>query len=65
MNLTKTQLVHKICPYLKGSLECNQCPEYHTDIDGDEVQLMCYALAEEVVNIVQTGNPFGREEVND
>ena len=63
--MTKTQLVHKICPYLRESLDCKQCPEYDTDLYGDQVQFGCYLMAEEVVNIVQTGNPFGREEIND
>ena len=57
------QMVWRICPYLRPSGDdCLKCPRWTFDPAHDWVQRGCFALANEVVNIAQTGNPWRRAD---
>ena len=57
-------IVHAICPYLRNLEDCKGCPEWLDDERHGQVQRGCYALAEEVMNICQTGHPHRKGEVS-
>jgi hypothetical protein len=56
------ELIWRICPYLRLRTDepCHRCPRWEKDRDHDWVQRGCFALAQEVVNICQTGNAWRR-----
>ena len=50
--------VGKVCPYLKvGKYDqpCQKCPEWEDEPTYGKVQRGCYALAEEVCQLVRAG----------
>lgn len=53
----KDAIVHAICSYLRDLKPCKNCPEWTEDPDYGPVAPGCYVLAEEVMNICQTGHP--------
>jgi hypothetical protein len=62
---TDDELIWLVCPYLRQSQPgldfesgCLHCPEWEEDERYGKVQRMCYGRAREVVNIVQTGDPW-------
>lgn len=61
------KLVWAICPYLRNMKDCRGCPEWEDDPDHGPVKRMCRGIAQEVVNICQTGDPWRRmrEESSD
>lgn len=54
----KDAVVHAICPYLHNFKDCKKCPEWETDEKHGPWKRGCYHMAEEVINICQTGNPW-------
>ena len=56
------QLTWLVCPYLIGSSgqACQKCPRFEKHLKYGQTVRECRMMAEEVVNIVQTGNPWGR-----
>lgn len=53
----KDAIVHAICRYLRALKDCEFCPEWEADPNYGQVSRGCYQLAEEVMNICQTGHP--------
>lgn len=56
----KDAIVHAICPYLRDLKDCKFCPEWTTDHPfktGEPLKSGCYMVAEEAMNICQTGHP--------
>lgn len=60
-------LVWLVCRYMPGrdDLVCDRCPAWEEHPKHGRCKRGCRAMAEEVVNIVQTGNPWRKppEEV--
>lgn len=54
----KLEDVWATCPYLRGLEECKRCPRTETVNDHENCTRACFALAQEVVNIAQTGNAW-------
>ena len=52
------KLAWAICPYLRDHQSCKGCPREETDEDHGPFVRACRLLAEEVINICQTGNPW-------
>lgn len=55
------KLVWRVCPYIRDE-DCNHCSPTYTVRDIEGCVRACYALASEVVNIVQTGNERRKRE---
>lgn len=57
------ELIWRICPYVRGNGDdkCDRCPRWEQHKRFGQVQRGCRALAEEVVNICQTGNPWRKD----
>lgn len=53
--------IWKICPYLHNLNDCKKCPAWEKDKHYGKVKNMCRGLAEEVLNIAQTGNEFRKQ----
>jgi len=53
-------LIRVICPYLRDLKECERCPVSENDKNHGPYTRGCRLLAEEVINICQTGNPWRR-----
>ena len=51
--------VHRVCWAIRG--ECNGCSKYRL-IDGERYTRSCYHHAVEVINTVETGNPWRKTE---
>lgn len=60
----QTAIVHAICPYLRRRLDdCKKCPEWEEFGRLGKAQRACYSLAQEVMNICQTGHPHRKGDV--
>lgn len=57
-----SSIVHAICPYLRDFKPCEECPKWQTDEKYGKVTKGCYVLANEVMNICQTGHPHRHGE---
>lgn len=64
--------VHKCCAYIKRhdamraddialEMECRRCPSWEQSGHYGKVKRGCRAQAEEMVNVVKFGNPWGRK----
>lgn len=51
-----SEQVHRVCRAIHG--ECKGCPEYITGMQGARYYRGCYQHAAEVINTVETGNPW-------
>jgi hypothetical protein len=59
---TELELIHKICQYLaiEKDQECKKC-SYRVEVMGSpNCAPGCVLMAEELINIVRTGDPWGR-----
>lgn len=52
--------VYAVCPYIRNLLVCKRCDPWRDVQHIGRMKRGCYALAEEVVNIVETGNAWRR-----
>jgi len=52
------RLAWAICPYLRDQEPCDGCPRWEDDEAHGPFARGCRLMAEEVVNICQTGNPW-------
>lgn len=55
-----SEQVHRVCRVIHG--ECKGCPEYITGMQGARYYRGCYQHAAEVINTVETGNPWRKTE---
>lgn len=53
----KNSIIHAMCPYLRNFRPCKNCPEWEEDERHGKIKRGCYGVAEEVMNICQTGHP--------
>ena len=51
--------VHRVCQITKG--ECKYCPLAFED-HGETYVHGCVAIAEEIINVVETGNPWRKTD---
>ena len=49
---------HAVCTYLRGK-QCDRCPRFSEYVYGKAMR-GCFALANEICNIAQHGNPWGK-----
>lgn len=56
-SVASLETVWAVCPYLRGT-ECMNCPRTETIHGHEDCVRACFALAEEAVNIAQTGNAW-------
>lgn len=57
------ELIHKVCHYIRqvegqGS-ECHKC-SYTQTVGDDDCMALCVGMAEELILIVRTGDPWDR-----
>lgn len=53
------ETVYRVCPFLRDLKPCMRCT---TEMfDGEPYTRGCFALAREIVNVVETGNPWRKE----
>lgn len=55
--------VWRVCQAQRDDLVCKRCPRWEDSHRG-KVQRGCFAVANELVNIVQTGNPWRKTQLN-
>lgn len=53
------ELVWRVCAYMRGK-ECQHCPHSFLLNDYGICYNMCRSLAEEMINVVETGDPWRR-----
>ena len=67
--------VHKVCYYIRKhdaarsqtlaamdrKIKCKECPAWETDPVHGNVKNGCRMQAEEIINVVRYGNPWGRK----
>lgn len=58
------ETVWAVCPYLRGN-DCLKCPRTETVHGHEGCVRACFALAEEAVNIAQTGNAWRKTDAPD
>lgn len=66
---TEMRTVHKVCSMLRkhdeiADYRCKECPATVIIASGYKGKQGCRLLAEEMVNIVMHGNPWGRKYRN-
>ena len=55
-----SEQVHRVCRAIHG--ECKGCSEYTEGMGGARYYRACYHHAVEVINTVETGNPWRKTE---
>lgn len=58
---SELETIHKVCHYIKSidGNECQKC-DYYIRWDDEKCQPLCIGIAEELILIVRTGDPWGR-----
>jgi len=55
------EVVHAVCPYLRLG-DCKGCAEVEQHPRWGPITMACYAMAQEVMNICQTGHPHRKSK---